>query len=544
MELRFGDYRIDTRRLELFDRNGRVRIEPQALELLVYLIRNRDRLVTREELHQAFWNGRFVSDSALSTLVKSARRAIGDSGREGRTIETMHGRGFRFRAAVTEYAEAATPPTDVLPANDAPPAPAMAASAVLRGDGPAIAVAPFENRSGEDRDRIFAGAITDELRTGLAQLPDFTVISSETMRRVHGLSRDRASLGELLGIDYLVTGSATRADRRMRVHVELVEVATGFSLLARRLDVTFETLFEALDEVSGQILAAIEPAVVARELHRAPARPSDESVWLLHIRAKQLLAAPSQVDLADAVRLLERAAKLDPNSPAVTAGLALARLWQLIYGPTGGSYGLPADRHARLLEAHDLAMRAVVLGGGGWAWSTLGDCKLQLRDHDGALAAHREALLASPSSALSHGLAALAFAFAGEMDDALAIASRAQRLSPVDPRAAVWWNAEGLAHFLTGRFDRSMEAADRVAALRPDYPGGWRLAAASAARLGAMDHAREAVRRLVALLPGTTAEAARTALPFRFPHHADAYAAALVAAGVPRGDFPPGGDGP
>src|SRR6266545_7508710 len=100
--VRFGDYELSLERLELRHGDTIVGIEPQVFDVLAYLLRHRDRVVSKSELLDNVWGDRFVSDSALTSRIKSARRAVGDTGRDQRVIKTIHGRGYRFVADVVE----------------------------------------------------------------------------------------------------------------------------------------------------------------------------------------------------------------------------------------------------------------------------------------------------------------------------------------------------------------------------------------------------------------------------------------------------------
>lgn len=97
---RFGEFQLDDQRLTLAGPEGSIHLEPQVFGVLHYLIRNRDRVVSKEELFDGVWGNRFVSDSALTSRVKAARRAVGDDGQVQRVIQTVHGRGYRFVAEV------------------------------------------------------------------------------------------------------------------------------------------------------------------------------------------------------------------------------------------------------------------------------------------------------------------------------------------------------------------------------------------------------------------------------------------------------------
>ena len=104
MIYRFGDCQLDDQRYELRRAGVPCHLEPQVFEVLAYLVRHRDRVVPRTELLDEIWGSRFVTDSALASRVKAARRAIGDSGREQGVIRTVHGRGYQFLAPVQEGA--------------------------------------------------------------------------------------------------------------------------------------------------------------------------------------------------------------------------------------------------------------------------------------------------------------------------------------------------------------------------------------------------------------------------------------------------------
>ena len=149
-----------------------------------------------------------------------------------------------------------------------------------------------------------------------------------------------------------------------------------------------------------------------------------------------------------------------------------------------------------------------------WAWTALGACKLFFRDHRRRGRRHAPRHRARSELGLAYGALALVHAFAGEPEAALDAVGAARRLSPSDPREAIWLNAEGIALFALGRYGEALEAARRMTELRPDYPTGHRLVAASAAVLGLDDVARAAVARLLELMPGHRLEHVPALMPF------------------------------
>jgi DNA-binding winged helix-turn-helix (wHTH) protein len=98
----FGDYRLDTQRYELGCRDERIKLRPKVFEVLVYLIRHRQRIVSKDELLEQLWPGQFIGDGSLNACLMAVRQAVGDSGQIQRHIQTLHGRGYRFVAVVEE----------------------------------------------------------------------------------------------------------------------------------------------------------------------------------------------------------------------------------------------------------------------------------------------------------------------------------------------------------------------------------------------------------------------------------------------------------
>src|SRR5947209_20550314 len=141
MIVSFGDCEIDVERRELRRANAAVHVEPQVFDLIHYLVENRDRVVSKDDLIAAIWGGRIVSDSTLTSRINAARKALGDSGEGQKLIRTIARKGLRFVGAVRTRsdeaapAHAAGPPADELHEKSRPALPSS--------ERPAIAVLPF-----------------------------------------------------------------------------------------------------------------------------------------------------------------------------------------------------------------------------------------------------------------------------------------------------------------------------------------------------------------------------------------------------------------
>jgi DNA-binding winged helix-turn-helix (wHTH) protein len=158
MRVLFGDCEVDAKRRELRRDGDTVHVEPQVFDLLLYLIENRDRAVSKDQLLAAVWKGRIISESALSTRINAARRAIGDSGDEQRLIKTIPRHGFRFVADVAEDR-----PRDAAAPTSQPVPPGLP-------ERPSIAVMAFANTSHDADQGYFAEGMADDLIAGLSHI--------------------------------------------------------------------------------------------------------------------------------------------------------------------------------------------------------------------------------------------------------------------------------------------------------------------------------------------------------------------------------------
>jgi DNA-binding winged helix-turn-helix (wHTH) protein len=148
--LLFENCSLDIDRRELMRGSTRVAVEPQVFDLLVYLVQNRDRVVSKGDLIASIWGGRIVSDSTLTSRINAARKALGDSGGEQKLIRTVPRKGLRFVGTVLTQANGVEPAHATSSPGDEAHEPAR--PALPLPDRPAIAVLPFVNMSG-DRSR-------------------------------------------------------------------------------------------------------------------------------------------------------------------------------------------------------------------------------------------------------------------------------------------------------------------------------------------------------------------------------------------------------
>jgi len=479
----FEDFLLDPERRELRHADALVALEPQVFDLLTYLVRHRERVVTRDNLLDAVWNGRVVSESTLTSRINAARRAVGDNGEEQRLIRTIARKGVRFVGAVTELAGAAKR-TEADERPSAPP------TGLPLPDRPAIAVLPFTNMSGETEQDYFSDGISEDIITALSKLRWFFVIARNSSFIYKGRAVHLRQIAQELGVHYVVEGSVRKDGERVRITAQLNDVATGSHLWAERYDRELADVFTVQDEITEAIVAAIEPQLYAAESFRAQRKPPDSmDAWDLVMRALSHYWRVTRQDHVVAQALLEKAIALDP-----TYGKALGLL--------GTSYMFTAHmgwmEMAKAITLAERAARAAIRADDedAWAHNALGHVDLFARRFDDSLAEFETALRLNPNFALAQGYYGLALGYCGRWRDADEAARRAIRLSPRDPYAPVYYGIAAYARFLGADYAEAIRLAQESLRQRSDFVGGHRVLTAAAGMAGQTEMARTALQEL------------------------------------------------
>jgi adenylate cyclase len=340
MVFKFDNHVLDIERRELHRGAEAVALEPQVFDLLVYLIRNRDRVVSKDDLIDGVWGGRIVSDSALTTRLNAARKAVNDSGATQRLIRTVARKGLRFIAVVEE--------DRALEAAPAAPEPSPAVA-----DKPSIAVLPFANLTGDPEQEYFIDGVVEEIITALSRIPWLFVISRNSNLTYGRRAVDVKEVGRQLGVRYVLEGSVRKVGARVRIAAQLVDATNGAHLWADRFDGSLEDVFELQDSVAASVAGVIEPALQAAEAARSICRPTtDLGAYDSYVRALAVFQPMTKEAIVEALGLLEQAIAVDRRyGPA----LALAASCHMQFV----NYSWAEDPQTARRTALDLARRAL-----------------------------------------------------------------------------------------------------------------------------------------------------------------------------------------
>jgi TolB-like protein/Tfp pilus assembly protein PilF len=510
---RFGECQLDTDRRELRRAGVLVSVEPQVFELLTYLISRPGRVVTKDELNEAIWNGRIVSDSALSSRIKSARQAIGDDGKSQSLIRTVHGRGFRF---VGDAADEASP-----------------AKADGRGpthEQPIVAVLSFDNLSGDAGQDYFSDGITADIIATLAKHRWLSVVARNTMIQFKGQVVGITEVARRTGASYVVEGSVRRAGSRVRVNVQLIDVQSGNCIWTERYDRQSEDLFEIQDDITQRISARIEPEIGYEERRKivTAAGSRDVRAWeCFHLGLAHLFKFTGP-DNRKAQQFLQRAREEDPSFGGAHAWWAYAVVLGTVYWDTEPTSG-------RLDEALAATVRALELDDKNAVFYAL-KARVQLArgEYESAIEGNSIAIGLNPSLAAAHCGLADSLTFLGRYDEAISRFEKAIALSTNDPQRWAFYTYGALALILHGEFGRAIEWANRAAEIpNRQY---WTLAhkAVALAGLDRLDEARRALTAALAEQPALSIAFARRKLYYiRQPEQLGRYLEGLALAGAP-----------
>jgi TolB-like protein len=494
----FENCALDTKRREVRRGSTLVPVEPQVFDLLEYLLRNRERVVTKDDLLASIWSGRVVSESALSTRINAARCAIGDSGEEQRLIKTLPRKGVRFVGAVREEHGERAVAEPIAAAEPALPLPG----------GASIAVLPFTNMGGDPEQDYFADGMAEEVINALSRCRWLFVIARNSSFTYKGKSADVREVGRDLSVRYVLEGSVRRGGQRLRFAGQLIDTMSGACIWADRFDGELSDVFELQDRFAQSIVAAIEPSLQLAEIRRLKTKPATNlDAYGLMLRAQQLEYEFTRESLAEALRCLNEALAIDACYAPAMALAAYCYGWRRIQG-------WAEDPAAEATEGLRLASRAVELGkdDGNVLWMAAYAVWRLADDAQLARELAYNSLRLNPNSAIALAIAGWTENRIGDPGKALELLHSAERLSPRDPRGWLIETGLGAAYFNSGRFEESVRWCETAVRHNPRFTVALRSLATSLAKLGQNEKAAAAIRELLTIEPELTLSSLRERL--------------------------------
>jgi TolB-like protein/DNA-binding winged helix-turn-helix (wHTH) protein/Flp pilus assembly protein TadD len=483
---RFGDFELDLDAHLLRRGTERLRLERRPFELLVMLVQNQGRLVSRDEIVAALWPGNVIIDfdSGLNTLVRKIRNVLADSADQPLYIETVPGNGYRFIAEVTKPTAAEV--TTLEPATSSRPWRPLrfavwltAAALVVVGATVAwrsivappqpvrIAILPFENLTGDERLGYLGSGIAEETNISLAaiDLPNISVIGITSTAAMARSETSLQTIGNELGVDYVVLSSLRLEEPRIRLTSRLIRTADGEQVWSASFDRELTNLLGLQRELSiaiaEQVRQQLSPAVAALIDRRQTQNPE---AYELYLRGRYEWTRFLPDSIPRALQFYDQAVEKDPEYGLAWAGVAHALVTSVVTVEARRADVLPAARDAleRALEfGPDLAETQLALGSFRFFMD---------RDLGSAQAAARRALELDPNSAMSYMFLGLMLSDSGRHVEARNMLRRARELDPLFP--LIFANSSYVS-LAAGEPQEALELATQAVAINPEFWVGY-----------------------------------------------------------------------
>jgi len=480
--IRFNGFELDTKLYELRSNGQSVAIEPQVFDLLLYLAKNAHQTMTKDDVVSAIWNDRIVSDASLSSLIKSARKAVGDDGEMQHTIKTIRGRGFRF---VAEF-------DDDDKADATSPVPSELDALVSLQGGvaikPSVAVLPFANPTNDSSEDYLSDGFAEDITTALSKHRWLNVVARNSAFAFRHAKEGIKKVGEALAADYIVSGSVRKAGSRARVTVQVVDAETEISVWSERFDRDIVDIFALQDEITELVAGRIEAELGITERKKAERQPrKNRGAWDLYQLASAEFYKFTPASNQASQELLQQALAIDPKFAAAHSRLAYAIILSMVYfdaAPDQATLDLALASAKRAIELDDQDANG---------FFTIGRVHLARREYQDAIEALSHALELNPCLAVTYCGLGDSLAYEGRLDEAIEQFETAIRLSPHDPFRWAFYSYRSLAHLFRGEYDQAVHWARR--AVQTPNAQYW----ASAHLVAALGHAGDASQAKAAL---------------------------------------------
>ena len=542
MQLAFGDYVLDSGRRELRRNAVPIALEPQVFDLLLYLVQNRDHVVTKDDLIATVWKGRIVSDSTLTTRINAARKAVGDSGGQQALIKTYARKGIRFvgdvlpddpnagRSGLSEQPRGMPGPPVAQETTDTSSAAAATSPPILHWGGkPSVVVLPFNNLSGDPDQEYFSDGITEDIITALSKYRSLVVIARNSSFAFKGAGADMRRIGLTLGAEYLLEGSVRKIGQRVRITAQLVETEGGRHLWAERYDRNLQDLFALQDEITTTIAARIEPEIGTAERLRAERKavPALHAWDFFRLGTKHFYKSTA-ADNLEAQRLFRRAIELAPTLAEAYGYLSYAVVLSMVYFDA-------EPNEERLNEAVAIGRKGVENDDqDGLVRFMYGRALLAQKSYGDALAELQTAVELNPCLAVTYCGLGDSLTYEGRIKEAIPYFQKAIDLSPYDPLRWAFHSYRALAHIFAREFELAADWAQTATRVPNAHYWAFAHRVSALGHLHRVEELHDAMAELLQRKPDFSCGYARKRLFYvKNPDQLQLYVEGLRKAGIP-----------
>lgn len=457
MQYQFDDFTLDTESFQLMRYGKSIRTEPQVLELLIFLIENRGRVVSRIELNDNIWHGRVVSDSALSSRIKIARQVLGDNGQKQQYIRTVHKKGFTFIFEVDVHE---VTNDDSRPDND-PAHLDDGSDSISANRKPSIAVIAFNNLNSDPTKQYISDGITEDIITALSKVSKLVVIVYPSSSQKDESITDKLDVARKLEIDYLLEGSVRSEGDNLRISSRLIQVSNAQHRWAQRYDRKSSDIFELQDSITKEVVSALQVELTEGDQALLASRGTDNiKAWQLTYEAVVLILAHRQSSVRRGIELLEEAVKIDERYALAWNSLATGHWKEFM------NVGWSQSRDQSLAFSIECSDKALSLDPqNARSLATRSMITISQRDFDKAFELANQALRFANSDANTIAMAGITLRYCCKPEMSIKYTQKAMRLCPIYPA----WYPYGIAicHWMLGKMDNAFKSIEEAIHIDP-----------------------------------------------------------------------------
>lgn len=492
MIYRFDNFELDTKKFELRKDGDAVHVEPQIYDFLYFIIQHEGRVVTRDEIIEGVWNGRIVSDTTISSCVKSARKILGDDGENQKYIKTARGRGFQFVGTIEgDTAEQVDVSSESSRKSTSQLSRKKIAILVIGsllfiiglllsnqfqfedGDGQVasselvssgslntIAVMPFVDMSADGNQEYFGNGISEEVLNVLTAVDGLDVTSRTTAFSLRDENLSVPEIAERLNVNYIVEGSVRSSGERIRITVQLVDASNDVHLWSEKYDRELTDIFAIQDDISQKISEALKVELIEK-MSTSEVPTTNMDAYALYLQGHQLFLDRGTGDIEQNIGNLKRATAMldqvvimDPNFAEAWADLASINIVLPTYFGTEYSFKRIAPRAA------DAADRAIELQPNlSQAWAVKGFIHTNLFEFQEAEVALKRSTELDPNNETAWLWLNLHYSSVGNHGEAQVAVERAIEIAPT---SAIDYNVLGLVKHAQGNIDEAIVLQDKA----------------------------------------------------------------------------------
>ncbi|MBL6865378.1 MAG: winged helix-turn-helix domain-containing protein [Rhodospirillales bacterium] len=503
----FNKFKIDDHKIELFRDGVIIQVEPQVFNLILFLIKNRESVKSKDEIIETVWGGKSISDASLNSRINLARRALSDDGKSQRIIKTFSRRGFRFVADVIEEHDGSLQAHDVLTFNKS------------------ILILPFNDLSADIRDHKISESITDELIINLTQFTHFSVLSRNISFQYKKIIPDILQISKEKNIDYILEGNICKDQYGYRSSIQIADPKTGKYVWAHRLSSGDLGVLQERDQLVDSVGKYISRKIGNGDALAKVVKPNvNNQVFDLCLRGRELITRFSYEDNLEAEQVLDTAIILDPND-----SIAYSLLSECFLNRYIRHWDRDDDRMMNM--AHKYAKKSYMINNHEpfslWANANV---LLWKREFNDALKFIDKALELEPRSPLFNSNKSMLLSFIGDTQLSKKYLDQAMIYKPIhEPH---WFHTLANIYLVEAKYERAIEALSRRIRRNPKVAISWIYLSCIFGILGKVDQSKNAWDHALALYDKVDLRSLLIKLPFKDPRHFNDLVSGLSAANI------------